>query len=335
MPPRRKRPPTNENEPSSSFSTSSIAQPRITRSKSARQPPNLKPLQPSSTVVSSIASVEEEEEDIEEIQSTSSGEEEQQRFQRVGEVDSAGSVVSVVMEGERAIGGEESDDAVSTASRMDDGSVDSEGQDEEEYACFLEEPVEMMPNKLFVSEKASLLEEVRSGWFKIDKQLGKGAFGVVFRAHHVDTPSRVYAIKVIKAATKEERAGVKRELYAQRDCDGNFTLPILGATTLSNPLGSACIIMPVAVGSLAELLQHRDGLKSSNRNKALLEYLQSLSLRWFGDICDGMAHVHDQGYAHRDLKPENIFFLARDGVLVPQIGDFGCARLVEDGQDYG
>ncbi|ORY54277.1 hypothetical protein BCR35DRAFT_227446 [Leucosporidium creatinivorum] len=164
-------PPAAASAPPLPSSASSVAQLRRTRSA---QPPNLKSLRPSLTADSSIALVEkEEEEEIEEVKSTSSDEEEQQRFERVGEVGSAASVVSVDLEGESAIGGEESGDAGSTASQEDDGSVDSEEQDEEEHACFLEKPLEMMPNKLFVSEKASLSEEVPSGWFKIYKQLGK------------------------------------------------------------------------------------------------------------------------------------------------------------------
>lgn len=44
--------------------------------------------------------------------------------------------------------------------------------------------------------------------------------------------------------------------------------------------------------------------------------------RLFREICEGLAHIHQQGIIHRDLKPVNIFLDSRDQV---KIGDFGLA----------
>ncbi|KAI4502781.1 hypothetical protein M0802_001825 [Mischocyttarus mexicanus] len=44
--------------------------------------------------------------------------------------------------------------------------------------------------------------------------------------------------------------------------------------------------------------------------------------RLFREICEGLAHIHQQGMIHRDLKPVNIFLDSNDHV---KIGDFGLA----------
>uniref|UniRef100_A0A673YNM0 non-specific serine/threonine protein kinase n=1 Tax=Salmo trutta TaxID=8032 RepID=A0A673YNM0_SALTR len=44
--------------------------------------------------------------------------------------------------------------------------------------------------------------------------------------------------------------------------------------------------------------------------------------RFFREILDGLAYIHEQGMIHRDLKPVNIFLDSQDHV---KIGDFGLA----------
>ncbi|EFC40806.1 predicted protein [Naegleria gruberi] len=47
------------------------------------------------------------------------------------------------------------------------------------------------------------------------------------------------------------------------------------------------------------------------------------ALHFFGQICDGIKHIHERGVIHRDLKPSNIF-LSSDNTV--KIGDFGLAK---------
>ncbi|CAN1803727.1 eIF-2-alpha kinase GCN2 [Linum perenne] len=47
------------------------------------------------------------------------------------------------------------------------------------------------------------------------------------------------------------------------------------------------------------------------------------AVRWFYQLVDGVAHIHEHGIIHRDLKPPNIFLDTKGEV---KIGDFGLAK---------
>jgi hypothetical protein len=49
-------------------------------------------------------------------------------------------------------------------------------------------------------------------------------------------------------------------------------------------------------------------------------------IRLVSDICQGLAHAHENGIIHRDIKPSNILL---DLNAQPKIGDFGLARPIE------
>ena len=49
----------------------------------------------------------------------------------------------------------------------------------------------------------------------------------------------------------------------------------------------------------------------------------------WGQILDGLSHLHAKGVAHRDLKPKN-FLIRMDWLFTVVIADFGMAKIVTD-----
>jgi serine/threonine protein kinase len=49
----------------------------------------------------------------------------------------------------------------------------------------------------------------------------------------------------------------------------------------------------------------------------------------WGQILDGLSHLHAKGVVHRDLKPENIL-IERDPLFKVVIADFGLAKIAND-----
>lgn len=147
--------------------------------------------------------------------------------------------------------------------------------------------------------------------YEIEKELGRGGFGVVFRARRVSDGVLV-AIKVLlpRVAVKPvEMEKFLREmtitaqlhhpnivkLYDQGHCEG---IPYF-------------IMEYCDGGSLWDFIRQHGG-------KVPLETARPIMLA----ALEGLAHAHQQGIVHRDLKPQNI--LLDRGVA--RISDFGLAK---------
>ena len=85
----------------------------------------------------------------------------------------------------------------------------------------------------------------------------------------------------------------------------HYQLPKVGSDDPGFAVVDLC-----AKGDLFDLLQNRGRLPEPQA-------------RWlFGQMLDGLEHMHAKGYAHRDVKPENV--LLGDGYAV-RLADFGFA----------
>lgn len=165
----------------------------------------------------------------------------------------------------------------------------------------------------------------RFGRFLIERQLGRGGHGFVFRA--IDPVlHRPVALKIPNPdslASSNLRRRFVEESRTLAQLEHPNLLPILEAGTV----GPVCyLVTPLCTGpSLAEWLRRQERPIASE-----------LAARLVRDLARTVGYVHSRGVLHRDIKPSNILLepeYSPDGKtrrsfdFIPKLADFGLAKL--------
>lgn len=149
--------------------------------------------------------------------------------------------------------------------------------------------------------------------YRLLRQLGSGAFGVVWLAHD-ERLSRDVAVKAIALDHASGRAEQEARAAARLAHPAIVTLYEAGTED-----GNTYLVTElVRGGTLAELLSEG---ALSDRDVAEIGVA----------LCQGLAHAHAQGVVHRDVKPSNVLVpdAPHAGGPVAKLTDFGVARIVE------
>lgn len=167
---------------------------------------------------------------------------------------------------------------------------------------------------------AHLIGTVFDNTYCIDKQLGQGGMGAVFRATHLGT-ERPVALKVISPSLMNNREFVER-FKREAKAAGRLRHPnVVNVTDFGfAEVGSTQVAYLV--------MEYLDGCTLGE----FLRKQQRLPLNFVIDLveqtCLAMEKAHQLGIIHRDLKPENIWLEpnGRGGYNV-KVLDFGLAKL--------
>ncbi|MET8544733.1 protein kinase, partial [Kitasatospora sp. NPDC004799] len=159
--------------------------------------------------------------------------------------------------------------------------------------------------------------EVLGGRFRLEQQLGRGGFGVVWRATDT-TIDRAVAVKVLLAEHATDREAVSRFVREARTAGGLnnphiVTVYDYGWTEAGSGKIPYLVMELVRGRALSEVL--RDGRPDHKQ-----------ALRWMRHVCKALDAAHRSGIVHRDIKPENVM-IAEEGERA-KVLDFGIARLV-------
>jgi serine/threonine-protein kinase len=151
----------------------------------------------------------------------------------------------------------------------------------------------------------------RVGPFDIEKQLGAGAMGSVYRAIYRKTGQRV-AIKVMLAGLGGNETALAR-FHREASVLKQLHHPNIVRFIASGDFdGAPFYAMEFIQGeSLDHMLSRGDRLG--------WEKVVEIGKQ----VCAALKHAHDKGIVHRDLKPSNLMVL-RDGVV--KLTDFGIAK---------
>lgn len=156
---------------------------------------------------------------------------------------------------------------------------------------------------------------VLGGRFTVQRELGRGAMGVVYLA--TDPSQGEVAIKLVQGpVTEDVRGRFEREIAVSKRANDPHVIEVFDHGEL--PDGSSWMSMEVLGGQSMQGLILRDGPQSTERALLLIE--QTLI---------GLKAVHEAGIVHRDLKPENLQVLDLPSGDHVKIVDFGVSRFLD------
>ena len=171
-------------------------------------------------------------------------------------------------------------------------------------------------------EDLARLGQVIDGRYRLDKLLGRGGMGVVYRAEHVAI-RRPLAVKLLHptlAAVPELRSRFEREAIAIGRIDHPNCVGVSDFGKLDD--GSLFLVMDLLDGSsLGELMDLEAPLAPER------------ALRLLRHVLAGLGHVHQAGIVHRDVKPENVYIVSTETEPeFAKILDFGIAKMIDGGE---
>jgi eukaryotic-like serine/threonine-protein kinase len=155
---------------------------------------------------------------------------------------------------------------------------------------------------------------VIDGRYRIEKIIGRGGMGVVYRAKHT-VIDKLAAIKILLPT--EDPDVVERfvnEAKAATSIGNDHIVDTVDFGEL--PDGSTFFVMEYLEGqTLAKLIKQEKFIPLSR------------AIDFAHQIAEGVGAAHLAGIVHRDLKPENIFLAGRDGEEFVKLLDFGIAKM--------
>ena len=157
----------------------------------------------------------------------------------------------------------------------------------------------------------------RLGRYKLEREIGRGAMGIVYLGR--DTAiNRSVAIKAIPLASEfsdAELVEARARFFREAETAGRLNHPnIVTIYDVGEERGLAYIAMEYLKG------RHLSDHATSNN---LLEPRKVLEV--IGRTAEALGFAHKQQVVHRDIKPANLMYDAGTDIL--KITDFGIARL--------
>jgi serine/threonine protein kinase/cytochrome c-type biogenesis protein CcmH/NrfG len=154
--------------------------------------------------------------------------------------------------------------------------------------------------------------------FRIEKKLGEGGMGAVYKAEHVKM-NRPCAIKILSDSALNDPEALPR---FNREAQMSSRIDHPNAVTIydygESEDGLVYLAMEFVEGETLTKVLERDGRFPLER-----------ALRVARQIGAALDAAHALGIVHRDLKPDNIMLARRGDAEVVKVLDFGIAKLAE------
>lgn len=156
----------------------------------------------------------------------------------------------------------------------------------------------------------------RIGRYEVERLIGVGGMGVVFKAFDTEL-NRPVAVKVLAPYLAGSGAARKRFAREARAAAAVVHEHVVAIHNVETDGESPYLVMPYVAGESLQQRIDRDGA---------LELCEILRIAI--QTASGLAAAHAQGLVHRDVKPSNI--LLEQGLERTLLTDFGLARASDD-----
>jgi serine/threonine-protein kinase len=151
------------------------------------------------------------------------------------------------------------------------------------------------------------------GAYVLEKELGRGAHGVVYRAHHRDRPDTPVALKVVESRGNLDRLLLEPAMLSQLDhpC-------IVGIEDYFLRGGDVVLALEFVNGEELQALLDRGVTFSQDEVHDFLLQMAS-----------ALHQAHGKRIVHRDIKPSNVLVVRDGGRVHFVLTDFGIGQRAE------
>lgn len=193
--------------------------------------------------------------------------------------------------------------------------------------CY-EDDVELCPDDQSNTKTTLPGPRLLASRYLLQKRLGRGAMGQVYRARDQNLVTREVAVKTVRPDILSDEDLQDGEAIARFEREARAAASIrhqnvVGVTDFGQTAdGVFFLVMEYVEGETLFQLLRREGTVSPQRAASIMR-----------QVVAGVEAAHDEGILHRDLKPANIFLMQQkrkvtgeDGFV--KVGDFGLAKIV-------